>query len=259
MEVLASDSGPVLPAFTPLQWALAILAAVGIGISKSGLPGISLLHVVLFAQLFPGLQSTGVVLPMLVVGDIGAVRLFRRHAQWQHVLRTLPPAVLGVIIGWALMGQLHAARFGPIMGWIVLTLAVAQGIRDWRPQLWQRIPHSRGFAWAMGFTAGVTTMLANAAGPVMALYLLAVGLPKDQFIGTGAWFFLIINLVKIPFSAQLGLITGHSLAFNAVLMPAIVAGLLVGRSLIARLPQKGFDTLILLFAIVASLRLLGVF
>ena len=85
------------------QWALACLAAVGIGISKSGLPGVSLLHVVLFAQLFPGLQSTGVVLPMLVVGDIGAVLLFQRHADWHHIRRTLPPAGIGVIAGWAVM------------------------------------------------------------------------------------------------------------------------------------------------------------
>lgn len=90
----------MLPDFTAFQWALAFLAAVGIGVSKSGIPGISLLHVVLFAQLFPGLQSTGVVLPMLIAGDLGAVRLFRRDARWPHVARTLPPALVGVVVGW---------------------------------------------------------------------------------------------------------------------------------------------------------------
>jgi uncharacterized membrane protein YfcA len=249
----------MLPAFTPAQWGLAVLAGVGIGISKSGLPGISLLHVVLFAQLFPGLQSTGVVLPMLIAGDLGAVWLFRRHAQWSHVIRTLPPAVLGVVVGWWLMGRVPGARFGPVIGWIVLVLAVLQGVRDWRPNALRGVPHTKGFAWSMGFVAGVTTMLANAAGPVMALYLLAVSLPKDHFVGTAAWFFLLINLIKVPFSAQLGLITPGTLVFNAVLLPAIFTGLWFGKTLVARLPQRWFDTLILAFAIIAALRLLGVF
>lgn len=247
----------MLPDFTPGQWGLAALAALGIGISKSGLPGVSLLHVVLIAQLFPGLQSTGVVLPMLIFGDCGAVLLFRRHARWTHVLRTLPPAVLGVAAGWWLMGRLPADGFGPLIGGIVLVLAGLQALRDWRPQAWESVPHSLVFAWSMGLLAGVTTMMANAAGPVMALYLLAVALPKQEFVGTAAWFFLLINVLKVPFSAHLGLITPASLAFNAVLCPGILAGLLLGRALVARLPQKGFDTLILAFAVIAALRLLA--
>lgn len=235
---------------------LAVVAAMGIGISKSGLPGISLLHVVLFAHLFPGLQSTGIVLPMLIAGDLGAVWMFRRHALWRHVAQTLPPAVLGVVAGWWLMGRLPNTRFGPIIGGIVLVLALLQAIRDWRPEWWQAAPHTPAFAWSMGLLAGVTTMLANAAGPVMGLYLLAVALPKDAFVGTAAWFFLLINLIKVPFSLQLGLIQPTTLALNAVLIPAIAAGLFLGKAIIARLPQRGFDSLVLIFAILAALRLL---
>ncbi|MGE3308582.1 MAG: sulfite exporter TauE/SafE family protein [Limisphaerales bacterium] len=246
----------MLPDFTPAQWAIAGLAAVGIGISKSGLPGISLLHVVLFAQLFPGIRSTGVVLPMLIAGDLGAVWLFRRHAQWPHVGRTLPPALAGVVAGWWIMGRLPAAGFGPVIGGIVLVLAVLQIARDLKPGIFREMPTSRGFAWTMGFTAGVTTMLANAAGPVMGLYLLAVALPKDAFVGTSAWFFLLINLLKVPFSAQLGLIDLHSLTINGVLVPLILAGLLIGRSAVARLPQRWFDILVLAFAVAAAFKLL---
>lgn len=248
--------------FTAGQWLLAVLAATGIGVSKSGLPGISLLHVAIFAHLFPGLASTGVVLPMLVAGDIGAVLLFRRHAQWPHVFRTLPPALVGVVAGWAVMGWtqrqgIPAARFGPVIGGIVLLLALTQLGRHWKPDLFARAPHTRGFAWTLGFIAGVTTMLANAAGPVLGLYLLAVALPKDAFVGTAAWFFLLINLLKVPFSAQLGLIQASTLTFNLVLIPAIIAGLFLGRGVIARLPQKWFDSLVLGFALLAAARLLA--
>ena len=249
----------MLPDFTPIQWLLVGIAATGIGISKSGLPGISLLHVVLFAQLFPGIQSTGVVLPMLVAGDLGAVWLFRRHASWPHVGRTLPPAIAGILVGWWIMGRLPSDRFAPLIGSIVLVLSGLQALRDWRPGLWQSAPHAPAFAWAMGFLAGVTTMLANAAGPVMGLYLLAVALPKDAFVGTSAWFFLLVNLIKVPFSAQLGLITPRTLVFNALLVPIIFGGLFLGRAVVSRLPQKAFDVLVLAFAVVASLRLLGAF
>ncbi len=238
------------------EWLLALLAATGIGVSKSGLPGISLLHVVLFAQLFPGLQSTGVVLPMLIAGDIGAVVLFRRHADWSHVWRTLPPALVGVVIGWWIMSRSRATNFNPVIGGIVLGLAVVQLVRNWRPDLLSHVPHTRGFAWTIGLLAGVVTMLANAAGPVMGLYLLAVALPKEVFVGTAAWFFLLINLFKVPFSAQLGLINGGSLALNALLVPMVVAGLFIGKATIAKLPQRLFDTLIIAFALAAAARLL---
>ena len=170
------------------------------------------------------------------------------------MIRTLPPALVGVAAGWWVMGRIPASSFGPIIGGTVLVLAALQALRDWKPGLWQSVPHSRGFAWTMGFIAGVTTMVANAAGPVMGLYLLAVALPKDAFVGTAAWFFLLINLLKVPFSAQLGLITPATLAFNALIIPAIAAGLFLGRAAVARLPQKAFDTLVLAFAVIASLR-----
>jgi uncharacterized membrane protein YfcA len=254
----------MLPDFTAFQWALAVIAAIGIGVSKSGLPGISLLHIVIFANLFPALASTGVVLPMLVAGDIGAVVLFRRHAQWKHVFRTLPPALVGVVIGWGIMRwALHehvpAAKFNPVIGGIVLTLALVQLTRYFRPNLFAEMPHTRGFAWTMGLVAGIVTMLANAAGPVFALYLIAVALQKDAFVGTSAWFFLLINLFKIPFSAQLGLISFPTLAFNALLVPVIICGLFLGRTVVARIPQKIFDTLVLVFAAIAAAKLLGAF
>ena len=252
------SSAYVLPDFTILQWTLAVLAALGVGISKSGLPGVGLFHVIVMASLFPGATSTGIVLPMLVIGDLGAVALYRRSAQWPHVLRTLPPACVGVGVGWFLMRYVTRPQsFGPTIGWIVLTLCLLQALRHVRPDWFRKIPHRAEFAWTMGFVAGVTTMLANAAGPVMALYLLAVSLPKAEFIGTSAWFFLLINLFKLPFSAQLGLITSKTLVFNALLAPVILVGLIVGRELVTRIPQRGFDLLVLCFAAVAALRLIG--
>ena len=121
------------------------------------------------------------------------------------------------------------------------------------------MPHNRWFAWGMGLLAGVTTMLANAAGPIFALYALAVALPKFEIVGTSAWFFFIINSFKVPFSLGLGLIHGQTLLLNLILSPAIIAGVFGGRWIMTRIPQRLFDEFLLAFAAIAALRLIGVF
>ncbi len=245
-----------MPHLSLLQWLFAVAGAMCIGISKSGFIGLSMLNVVIMAQIFPQKESTGIVLPMLIFGDICAVAAFQRHADWKQVRRMLPPTAIGVVTGWMLMRFISDARFGPVIGWTVLSMSLLQALRQFRPARFEHIPHSHAFAWSMGGLSGIGTMLANAAGPVMSLYFLALKLSKYELIGTSAWFFLLINLFKIPFSAQLGLIHGSSLLFNFALAPAVILGAWLGRRLVLIVPQKLFETLILVSAALASLRLI---
>lgn len=248
-----------MPDLSLTQWLLAILAATGIGVAKSGFSGVSMIHVLVFAKLFGERDSTGVVLPMLIVGDICAVLAFRQHARWNYIRRMLPPACIGVVIGWFLMQHLDKNTFKPILGWIILTLAILQIARLRFPQWFTDVPHAHWFAWTLGLLAGVTTMLANAAGPIMALYFLAIGLPKLEFVGTSAWFFFIVNVFKVPFSTGLGLIRPDTLMLNLVLIPAIAGGLLFGRWLVHHVPQRLFDGILLTFAALAALRMIITF
>jgi uncharacterized membrane protein YfcA len=235
---------------------MAIVAAVFAGLAKAGFAGMGLVTVIVFASIFGARDSTGVVLPLLIAADIGAVGIFRQHARWDYVRRTLPAAAIGVVIGTVILGRLDNDRFKPILGAIILSLTVLQLARLRRPELFGDVPHARSVALGLGLLAGMTTMLANAAGPLVALYFVAVGLPKFEVVGTLAWFFFLINLFKVPFSAGLGVITPSTLAFNAVLIPAVLGGLFAGRWAIHRIPQRAFDALMLLFAGVASLRLI---
>jgi uncharacterized membrane protein YfcA len=97
----------------------------------------------------------------------------------------------------------------------------------------------------MGLFAGFTTMIANAAGPVMVLYLLAMRLEKLEFLGTAAAFFLAINWIKVPFALQLGLINQESLGLNLWLLPAVAVGALSGRWIVARINQRVFENIAL--------------
>jgi uncharacterized protein len=244
------------PELTSSQWLLAMLAALCAGLAKSGFSGIGMLTVLLMARVVPAYESTGIVLPLLICGDIFAVGAYRKHAKWGHIWKILPPALAGICAGYFLMPHIPRRIFGPVIGGIVLTMVLLQYLRQFRPATFAAMPHTRWFAWVMGAWSGVTTMMANAAGPVTALYLLAVNLPKYELVGTGAWFFLIINIVKLPFSSSLGLVNRDSLALNIALVPFVFAGIFLGRILIRHVPQRLFEQILLLSAGAASLRLL---
>jgi len=234
---------------------LCLCAALCVGLSKSGFPGVSLLTVALMAEAFPPRDSTGVLLPLLIFGDLCAVHSFQKHTVWGEILKLLPATLLGVTAGFFLMRVLPDARFKPILGWMLLGTVLAQTARTAFPNLGASLPHSKGFAWFIGLWAGIATMVANAAGPIFGLYLLSLALPKEQMVGTSAWFFLIINILKLPFSASLGLLHAPSLALDLALCPLVVLGTLAGRRLLTKIPQKHFETLLLGSAAVAALKL----
>lgn len=248
-----------LPDLTPIQWGLVVVGAMGVGVAKAGFPGISYVYIITFALIFGAREGAGIILPMLVVGDVMAVATFKRHANWHYIRQMLWPACVGVVAGAVSMWSIRDdGVFTPLIGWIIVVLTAMQLLNTWRPTLFAGVPHTRWFAWGMGLLAGWTSMLANAAGPIIALFGLAVGLPKFAFVGTSAWFFLIVNVFKLPFSWGLGLIGASSLSLNLMLVPAIGLGMVVGRWLAHAVPQRLFDALLLLFAAVAALRLIGV-
>jgi uncharacterized membrane protein YfcA len=250
----------------PWQWALAALGAFGVGLSKTGIAGLGILVVALFALVMPPRASVGVVLPILISADFVAVGAFRRHADWAHLRRLFPWAAAGVVLGYFALGRLGDTQIEKMIGAIVLAMAVVQYVRRGRARRAAAdgaeepsIPHHLAFVAGMGLLAGFTTMVANAAGPVMILFLLAMGLPKMAFIGTSAWFFLALNLFKVPFSAQLGLINPAALGVSAALAPFAVAGALCGRAILRHIPQRLFEDLALFLTVIAGLRLLWPF
>jgi hypothetical protein len=238
------------------QWLIAVICALFIGFTKTGVPGLGILAIPLMTEVVSARASTGVILPMLIFGDIFAVAYYRRHAVWSHIVRLMPWAASGVVLGYLAMGSISDAQLKPLIGVIVLAML---GINYWwnsRKKAEASVPTGRLFAAGMGIAAGVTTMMANAAGPILTIYLLAMQLPKTEFIGTGAWYYLILNWFKVPFSFSLGLITAETLQLNLLLFPAVAAGALAGIKILKHIPEKGFSTLVQVLTAAAAIKLL---
>ncbi len=238
--------------FTLLQWILAVLCGIIIGFSKTGIGGMGILVVPIFAAMFGGKPSVGLVLPMLCIADIFAVKYYNRHAKWNYVIKLLPWAFVGILVGTLVGNELPDIWFKRSIALVVLA---SLGVMIWRDfgMKEQSIPDQWWFAALLGLVAGFATMIGNAAGPIMAVYLLAMHLPRHAYIGTGAWYFMIVNLSKVPFHVAVwGTITWDTLAFNGLLIPAIVVGALAGIWVIKRIPEKPFRFTIIGFTALAS-------
>ena len=237
-------------------YALGLLAAGFIGMSKSGFSGVSLISVFLFAHLYGARPSVGLVLPLLIAADLLAYPAYLRHGSWRPVWRLLVPALVGIGIGWWWLGHAGDEEVKRGIGCCILLMVAVQAGRKWRPGPFGRLAASRGFGTAAGLLGGFATMLANAAGPVIQMFLIARGVPKMELVGIGARFFLLVNLLKIPLNTRLALITPHSLLDNLTLLPGVVAGVYGGRWLLKHMPPRWFEAMVTAVALVAGLRLL---
>ncbi|KAB2641737.1 MAG: sulfite exporter TauE/SafE family protein [Verrucomicrobia bacterium] len=235
--------------------ALAMFAALCVGVSKAGFGGLSMISVVVFAEIYGARLSTGLALPLLIAADLTVYPAFRRCGSWRPVWPLLLPTAVGLLGGWFLLGKIDDVLARRIIGGVVLAMVAVQlGRRQW-PQAYQEMADSRGFGLAAGVAGGFATMLANAAGPIIQLFLLSRRFGKMDLVGVGARFFLLVNLAKVPLSAKLALISPASLLENAKLLPAMWLGVWLGGKLLRRVPQRLFEWLVVIFAILAGLRL----
>jgi uncharacterized protein len=239
------------------QWSLLALGAFFTGLSKTGVAGLGVLSVALFANALPARASTGALLPLLLCADLFGLAFFRKHASWPDLWKLFPWVIVGVVAGYLALDRINNSQVARMMGGILLLMVA---LHCWRKmqsdKLAEHLPHAWWLAALTGMLAGFATMTANAAGPIMVIYFLAIGLPKLAFIGTGAWFFMSVNAFKVPFSLKLGLITRDSLLMDAMLLVPMIPGALLGPVILKRLNQEVFERMVLALTVAASIRLL---
>lgn len=238
-----------------LQWSAIGLAVFLLGMSKSGIKGIGIIIVVILAFVFGEKASTGVLLPMLICADIFAVIYYNQHAQWHIIKKLIPWMIVGVLVGVWVGNDISALVFKRLMAVIIIVSVLIMIFIE--RQKSETIPNNKLFSSGMGFLAGFTTMIGNLAGPVSNIYFLAMRFPKNEFIGTAAWLFFIINVFKLPFHIFIWhTISVESLVLNSILIPAVVLGFFFGAYLVKRISNVNYRRFILIVTAIGGLVML---
>jgi len=210
-----------------LNWVLAFFAAFLLGMGKAGIKGLGVVIVLIMAIVFGGKPSTGVLIPLMIVADIFAVFYYHRHTQWQYLIKLLPTMFLGVLIGVWIGNDISEVLFKQIMAVLILVTLAIMVIMEKKKS--NDIPSHWTFSSGMGLLSGVTSMIGNLAGSFADIYFLAMRLPKNEFIGTAAWLFFIINVFKLPFHIFVWkTVTVETIGLNLILIPGIVIGFFMG-------------------------------
>lgn len=238
-----------------IAWILSFFAAFVIGVFKAGIKGVAVINVTFMALAFGAKESTGLVVPLLVLADIFAVIYYNRHTQWHYVFKVLPWMVLGIGIGVVVGKDLPETLFK--LGMAVIILVTVVMMYWWDQKKNKTVPTHWAFASSIGTLVGFITMVGNLAGAFSNIYFLAMRLPKNHFIGTAAWLFLIINIIKLPFHIFVWhTITVDTLWLNLKLVPGIFIGFYVGIRIIKRINERFFRKMILVLTAMGAVLIL---
>lgn len=243
---------PVI-SLTATQWALIGLCALLIGMSKTGVPGVSMIVVPTLAMIFGGKASTGVLLPILITADLFAVSWYHRHAEWKPLLKALPWAFIGLVAALWIGQVVNDDQFKRIIAVSVLASLLLM--------IWNDVVNKKKnisvhplFAPLFGILGGFATMIGNVAGPVFAIYLLALHLPKKNYIGTTAWFFAVINLTKLPLQIFVwNNISMDTFRITLLTIPFVMAGAFLGIKVVARINELTYRWAVIVVTFISAL------
>ncbi len=242
----------LLNTYSSLNWALILLSAFIIGLSKAGLKGIDMMNVTIMAIVFGSKASTGIVLPLLCAADIMAVNYYNRHAQWPHFWKLVPWMAVGILIGVFVGKDLNEAIFRKLMAMIIILTVIIMIYLETRKT--DAMPSNKLFVANMGLISGFTTMMGNLAGAFSNIYFLAMRMPKNDFIGTAAWVFLVMNLFKLPFQVFYWKnITITTLQTDLVLLPALLAGFWAGIRIVSKIKDDNYRKVVIVLTLLGAI------
>ena len=234
----------IIPELSFSHYLLAFLATLMLGLSKSGIKGVGVIIVTIMALVFGGKNSTGILIPLMIFADIFAVIYYHRHTQWHFLGKLLPSMVVGVLIGVWIGNDIPEVLFKQLMAALILLTVVVMVVMDRMNK--KAIPKHWFFASSMGLVSGFTSMIGNLAGSFSNIYFLAMRLPKNEFIGTAAWLFFIINVFKLPFHIFVWkTVNVDSLKVNLFLFPAVILGFFLGVFLVKKIQNESYRKFIL--------------
>lgn len=239
----------------PWQWLVWIVMGFAIGLSKVGFSGITAVIIPVVALIFGARESAGLILPLLCFADILAVSYYHRHAEWKYILKLLPWTLAGFAIALLVVHMIPIQAFRYLMGGSILASLIVMVWND-RKKEGSPPPSSWWFSALFGAAGGFATMVGNVAGPIMAVFLLSMRLPKNSFVGTTAWYFLIVNYTKLPIHIFVWeTITVQTLLFNLTLVPMVIAGAVFGIFLIKKISEPVYRKTIIALTLISTVLL----
>ncbi|HCX64123.1 MAG TPA: sulfite exporter TauE/SafE family protein, partial [Eubacteriaceae bacterium] len=220
--------------YTSYEWILLVGSALLVGISKTSISGLLMPVIAVLALQFGGKESTAIVLFLLIIGDLFAVFFYKRDVLWADIVRLMPPTFVGLGIGVVTGELINDAVFKSILSTIVIICLI---LLIYNEKKGERVQISNGSAITVvsGVVSGFASMIGNSAGPIFAVYLLAMGMKKKRYLGTTAWFFLIVNVSKVPLQIFFWDNVGwDNIVLALVLIPAVTIGAFLGFFFISR-------------------------
>jgi len=225
------------------------LCAIGIGMAKTGLGGLGMIVVPVMANIFGAKSSTGILLLLLIMADFFGVRYYHMHADMRQLVKLIPSTIIGIVTGVFVGDQISDEYFQLLLVIVIISGVLMTVIKV-------EIKENKIFSIIVGFLGGFITMIGNAAGPIMAIYFLSMGFNKNKFIGTAAWFFLFVNLFKVPFHVFIwDTIDLDILLFDLILFPLILIGALIGVWIVKKIPDRPYKIFVIVSVVLSTFNL----
>lgn len=236
-------------------WLITLLCAFLIGLSKSGLKGVAMVAIPILAFLYGGKASVGIMLPFLIMGDVMALAFYFKSGKIKYILKLIPWAIIGILIAVYVGNHINDQQFKTTIA-VAILLCLALLIYNEIRKSKVKLTDNKVFSSSLGLMGGFATMMGNAAGPIFNLYLLSMRLPKETYIGTGAWFYLFLNCFKVPFHVlSWQTINWQTIQMNVVMFPALFIGALIGKKVVGYIPEKTYRYLIFTVILLSAILL----
>ena len=225
------------------------LCAIGIGMAKTGLGGLGMIVVPVMANIFGAKSSTGILLLLLIMADFFGVRYYHMHADMRQLVKLIPSTIIGIVTGVFVGDQISDEYFQLLLVIVIISGVLMTVIKV-------EIKERKIFSIIVGFLGGFVTMIGNAAGPIMSIYFLSMGFNKNKFIGTAAWFFLFVNLFKVPFHIFIwDTIDLDILLFDLTLFPFILIGAIIGVWIVKKIPERPYKVFVIVSVVLSTFNL----
>jgi uncharacterized membrane protein YfcA len=208
----------------------------------------------LLSLVMPARDATGMMLPVLLSMDAIAIWIYRRDANWHVLGILLPGAAIGTLLGWALWSIVTDAEVLLAVG-IITILFMLDALIPLRKRLAEGAPPSKPWGVFWGAAAGLTSFISHTGSPPFQIYTLPLRMSPVVFSGTTAFFFAIVNAMKLVPFYFLGQLNLGSLELSAALIPFGLIGVGVGVFLVRRISTKAFYQIAYFFILVLGIKL----